>query len=123
MIQLKINGVPYPEVRQGAYRCYQKDLGETERMISGRLTTELRARVWVIEYSVEYMSNDFMRHCLSDLRSADDLTVDFLTPLSDELKSSLFRCTVRPTPAMEWSFGGQPLWRNISFTLEQVRGE
>lgn len=123
MLQLRINGTAYPEVRNGAYTCYRQDLGESDRMISNRLVTESQGSVWVIEYNVDCLENDFMRKCLADLRAGKELTVDFLTPEADELKTATFRCTKSPAPNMEWSFGGKALWKGISFKLEQSGGE
>ena len=122
MTQLIINGTEYPEVKRNNYKCYKQDLGVTKRMISSRIVTEIRAQVWVIEYAVDYLDNNFMRTCLTDLRSNQELTVQFLTPDDDSLMTSTFRCTVKPTPTFMWDVDGKGLWNNVSFTLEEVKG-
>ena len=57
MTQLSINGIDLPETKNGKYKCYEQELGESIRMISGRLVTEVRSSVHVIEYSYDYMGN------------------------------------------------------------------
>ena len=90
MTQLSINGIDLPETKNGKYKCYEQELGESIRMISGRLVTEVRSSVHVIEYSYDYMGNDLMRRLLTALRSRSDLSVQFLDPLSDSMQSALF---------------------------------
>ena len=53
MTQLSINGIDLPETKNGKYKCYEQELGENIRMISGRLVTEVRSSVRVIEYSYD----------------------------------------------------------------------
>lgn len=103
MTQLSINGIDLPETKNGKYKCYEQELGESIRMISGRLVTEVRSSVHVIEYSYDYMGNDLMRRLLTALRSRSDLSVQFLDPLSDSMQSALFRCTKQPTPQFAFS--------------------
>ena len=117
MTQLSINGIDLPETKNGKYKCYEQELGENIRMISGRLVTEVRSSVRVIEYSYDYMGNDLMRRLLTALRS-----VQFLDPLSDSMQSASFRCTKQPAPQFAFSRDGVGLWNNIAFTLEEVEG-
>ena len=120
MIQLVIDSVELPEAKNGKYKCYEKELGEDIRMISGGLVTEVRASVKVIEYSYDYMGNDLLRQLLSALRSRKDLNVQFLDPVADVLQQSSFRCTKQPAPQFAFAKNGTGLWHNISFTLEEV---
>lgn len=122
MTQLSINGIDLPETQNGKYKCYEQELGESIRMISGRLVTEVRSSVRVIEYFYDYMGNDLMRRLLTALRSRSDLSVQFLDPLSDSMQSASFRCTKQPTPQFAFSRDGVGLWNNIAFTLEEVEG-
>lgn len=122
MTQLIINGHAYPETSHDKYKCYPQELGETFRMINSRLVTEVRAVVMVIEYSYDYFYDEQMRQCLSDLRGRNDLTVQYLDPESGQMKTSVFRCTVKPSPTYAFSVGGVPRWHNINFTLEEVEG-
>ena len=111
MTQLSINGIDLPETKNGKYKCYEQELGESIRMISGRLVTEVRSSVHVIEYSYDYMGNDLMRRLLTALRSRSDI-----------MQSASFRCTKQPTPQFAFSRDGVGLWNNIAFTLEEVEG-
>lgn len=122
MTQLIINGTSYPETSRDKYKCYREDLGESMRMISSRLITEVRASIVVVEYSYDYFGDALMRQCLTDLRSREDLTVQYLSPDSDTLVTGVFRCTVKPAPTYAFSVGGAPRWHNISFKLEEVEG-
>lgn len=122
MTQLIINGTRYPQASRDKYKCYEKELGESQRMINSRLITEIRAYITVIEYNYDYFGNQLMRQCLSDLRSRGDLDVQYLSPTGDTLRQGRFRCTVQPAPTFAFAVGGVPRWHNISFTLEEVEG-
>lgn len=121
MTQLIIGGVELPEAKNGKYKCYEKELGENIRMISGRMVTEVRSSVKVIEYAYDFMGNDLMRALLAALRSRGDLTVQFLDPTSDALQESTFRCTKQPAPQFAFTKNGAGLWHNVAFTLEEVK--
>lgn len=123
MEQLIIDGIELPEAKNDKYKCYEKELGESIRMISGRMVTEVRANVRVIEYAYDYMGNDLMRRVLAALRARKDLAVRFLDPSGDTLQQSSFRCTKQPAPQFAFAKNGTGLWHNISFTLEEVEGK
>ena len=122
MTQLIINGTEYPETSHDKYKCYTEDLGESMRMITGRLVTEVRATIVAIEYSYDYFEDARMRRCLGDLRGREDLDVQYLDPETGTMKSGVFRCTKKPAPTFAFSVAGQARWHNISFTLEEVEG-
>lgn len=122
MTQLIVGGVELPEAKNGKYKCYEKELGESLRMISGRMVTEVRQAVKVIEYSYDFMGNDLMRALLAALRSRSDLTARFLDPASDAMRESVFRCTKQPAPQFAFAKNGAGLWHDVAFTLEEVGG-
>ena len=52
MTQLIINSVVLPKTSGDKYRCYPTKLTEQLEMISGRVVTEIRGTVQVIEYMI-----------------------------------------------------------------------
>lgn len=120
--QLIINGTVYPRASHDKYKCYQREIGETITMIDGTLVTEISAVKTIIEYSYDRFSDVLMRKCLTDLRGRTDLSVKYLDPMHDELQSDMFKCIVKPSPSFAFEVGGTPMWHDISFTLESVRG-
>lgn len=122
MTQLILGGVALPKTSKDKYKCYTKDLGESIRMISSRLVTEVRATIRIIEYSYDYFGDTLMRSCLSMLRSNDGLAVQYISPESDEMQSGTFYCTSLTAPTFAYSIHGEARWHNISFTLEEVEG-
>lgn len=122
MTQLIVAGIEYPETSHDRYKCYVEDLGESIRMISSRLVTEVRAQIVVIEYSYDYFGDDLMRVCLQSLRSNADLNVQYLAPDKEGMQTGIFRCTKFPSPTYAFSAGGIARWHNVSFKLEEVTG-
>ena len=122
MTQLIINGTEYPETSHDKYKCYKKQLGKSMRMASGRMVMEVQATITVLQYSYDYFGDELMRQCLKDLRGGQVLTVDFLPPDSEEMQTGHFFCTALPAPTYAFSVGEAPKWHNVSFTLEEERG-
>lgn len=122
MIQLMINGTAYPQASRDRYKCYTKELGESLRMLSSRLVTEVRAAVTIIEYSYDSFDDALMRQCLADLRGRENLRVQYLDAGSDALKSGVFRCVKLPAPSFAFADRGKARWHNIAFQLEEVEG-
>lgn len=122
MTQLIVNGTVYPEVKHDRYKCYTKDLGEELRMISGRIVTELGARVMVIESAPDFVPSPLKETMLADLRSRSELEVTYLPDNSDELQTGTFKCTKLKPPTYAYSKNGTAYWRGLSFTLEGVDG-
>jgi hypothetical protein len=91
-------------------------------MISGRQVTEVSYRVVVIEYSYDYFRPELMRQCMADLRTGNDVNVQYLDPESDVMEVGTFKCVKAPTPTFAFSMQGKPYWHGISFTLEGVDG-
>lgn len=122
MTQLIINGISYPETSHDKYKCYPQDSSQPLTMISGRLVLEISYTKTIIEYSYDYMGDILMRKLLSDLRSGQELDVQYLPDDGSGMQRANFLCTKQPVPAYAFSRGGSPFWHNVSFTLEGVDG-
>lgn len=120
MTQLIINGTSYPKTSNDKYKCYKKEIGKSVRMAAGNMVMEVRGKYTIIEYSYDYFRPELMTKCLADLRSGQELEVDYLEPGSETLSSRMFRCTTLPSPTFAFSRGGKAYWHNVSFVLEAV---
>ena len=121
MTQLIINGTAYPQTSHGKYTAREEILGENITMSTGRMVTEVQARIWIIEYEYDYFRKSLRESCIRDLRE-DEINVSFLRPDSDELVSGTFVCTQAPAPSFAFSRDGRALWSQIKFTLREARG-
>jgi len=119
VVQLIINGTPYPITSHDKYRAYPQDLGKTAEMISGRKVKEIRGRKWIIEYNYDYFDDAMLRACLAALRSDELLLVDFLVPESEGRQTANFLCTKEPAPYFAFATDGKGYWHNIGFMLEE----
>jgi hypothetical protein len=120
--QLIINGIELPFTSRDKYRAYMENIGESARMITGRLVRESRAQIWVIDYSYDYFQDELLRRVFPLLCSNEDLTVDFLTPDSEDRLQMTFACTQYPSLGVAFARGGKTFWHNLSFKLESVEG-
>lgn len=122
MLQLRINGIDYPEAvgSEGSYRAYNSKLKQNVEMISGRLVEEVRGEVAIIEYSYLWFDDDLLRACLAAYRSQESVSVVYLDSESSELKSSRFIFTAFSSPSYLMEVDGKAYWTNISFTLREV---
>jgi len=121
MIQLIVNGITLPKTSRDRYRCYPSQLEEQVQMISGRVVTEIRGTVQIIEYSYDYMPDVQYKALLNALRSRPPLTVSYLPDDGDELVTSEFIVTRKPLPSFAFAKGDKPYWHNIAFALREVR--
>lgn len=120
MTQLIINGITLPQTSRDKYQCYPSILGQQIEMISGRLTTEVRGTVQIIEYRYDYMGDALMRPLLATLRSGHDFEVTYLPDDSTDMVTSRFVATKIENPTFAFAKGGKPYWHNIAFTLREV---
>ena len=120
MAQLAINGTQYPLTSRDKYQANKVELGTSKRTIGGRLVSEIRGHFWSINYAYDYMGNALMRQLLTDIRSKQPLTVQFLPDEGDDPITGTFKCTKQPAPSVAFDRGGVMLWHNISFTLESI---
>lgn len=121
MTQLIIAGTAYPQTSHGKYTAYEEILGESIVMASGRLVTEVQARIWIIEYEYDFLRPALMRQCIKDLAAAE-VSVKFLPPTGDSLLSGAFVCTQMPTPSFAFAKDGRALWSKVKFTLREMNG-
>ena len=121
MTQLIINSVVLPKTSGDKYRCYPTKLTEQLEMISGRVVTEIRGTVQVIEYAYDYMPDAQYKALLAALRSNPPIAVTYLPDDSDTMVTSDFIVTSYPTPTFAFSKGNKPYWHGIGFALREVK--
>ena len=90
-------------------------------MISGRMTEEVRGKVWRIDYSSARMSDSVTRQLLSALRSSGRKAIGFLPDHGDALLSSTFLVESLTPPVLSFFDGTEPVWTGLSFSLREVR--
>lgn len=121
MTQLIINGLHLPKTSGDKYKCYPTKLAEQLEMISGRVVTEIRGTVQVIEYAYDYMPDAQYKALLTALRSNPPLTVTYLPDDSNDMRTSDFIVTSYPTPTFAFAKGDKPYWHGISFSMREVK--
>lgn len=121
MTQLIINGAVLPKTSGDKYKCYPAKLAEQLEMISGRVVTEIRGTVQVIEYSYDYMPDTQYKALLTALRSNPPLTVTYLPDDSSDMRTSDFIVTSYPTPTFAFAKGDKPYWHNVAFSLRETK--
>lgn len=121
MTQLIINGLTLPQTSRDKYSCYEDDLGVQKEMGSGRMVTELRGKVQIIQWSYDYLGDELCRPLLAILRSGTSFPVSYLPDNSNELLTSTFLKTSLTPPTFAFSRSGRAYWHKIAFTLREVR--
>ena len=120
MTQLIIGGVVLPQTSHDKYRCYPQTLGRQLEMISGRVVTEARGHVQIIEYAYDYMGDALMRPLMAALRSGEAMEVSYLPDNSAEMATGRFVVTDMTSPTFAFSKSGKAYWHNIKFELREV---
>lgn len=131
--------VTLPESRKKGYSAEKQPLSVNVEMISGRMTSELRGNVWVINYQYGYFNdtekNNVIAVCEKGRKQA--ISCAFLPPNSNTMISSRFLVTSFTYPKFMWSrltpgavedeegnniseFLPVPMWGNFSLTLREV---
>ena len=118
---LIIDGIQVPEPDFDGYHAYEDTLREQVPMISGRMTEEVRGKVWRIDYSSARMSDSVTRQLLSALRSSGSKAIGFLPDNGDALLSSTFLVESLTPPVLSFFDGTEPVWTGLSFSLREVR--
>ena len=118
---LIIDGIQVPEASVDGYHAYEDTLREQVSMISGRMTEEVRGKVWRIDYSSQRMSDSVTRQLLSTLRSSGSKAIGFLPDNGDTLISSTFLVESLTPPVLSFFDGTEPVWTGLSFSLREVR--
>lgn len=121
---LTIDGINIEDVEEGGYTAYEQELGTFQRMISGRMIEELRAKVWVVEISFDEIDSQTMFALQSAIRSRRTHDLTFLPSVGGtELVSSTFQLTVLPQPSLtRWLPGTNPQWSGFTLHFEEVEG-
>ena len=120
MTQILINGLALPQTSNDRYRCYPSKLAEQVMMISGRMVTEIRGTVQIIEYSYDYMTDTTYKALLTALRTNPPITVTYLPDDSDTMVTSDFVVTSYPMPSFMFAKSGTAYWHNVSFAIREV---
>lgn len=120
MTQLIIAGLVLPQTSRDKYSCYEEDLGSQVEMVSGRMVTELRSKVQIINWSYDYLGDELCRPLLNILRSGRSFQVSYLPDTSNELQTSVFLKTSLTNPTFAFARDGKAYWHNIAFTLREV---
>lgn len=121
MTQLILNNEIYlPKTSRNKYRCYPATLSRQVEMISGRVVSEVRGHVQMIEYAYDYMGNELMRRALAVLRSGEPFTVTYLPDEGEDLQTGIFITQSLTNPTFAFAKGDKPYWHNFAFVLREV---
>lgn len=121
MRQLRINGIDLPVTSWDRYRCYEDILSQRVEMISGRMTEEIRGKVWKIEYSYDYMDGKLYQQLMRTLRSGSTMNVVFLPDSENNYLTGSFRLENLSPASYAFSRDGVPRWHNFAFVLREER--
>lgn len=121
MTQLIVNGTTMPYSKAGGYACRSEVLSEAVTMISGRMVEEIRGEVYAIDYSIESMPMQTYQALVAALRTGGAISCQFLPDNGTELLTSSFICTARPQPVFFMDHIGTPVWKDVAFSLREVR--
>jgi hypothetical protein len=119
--QLILNGVALPYVSGDRYSAHPATLSRQVEMISGRVVSEERGKVWRITYSADYIDDTTCRAALAVLRAGTPFTAAFLPDNGDELVSAEVLVESLTDPTFAFTSHGVPRWHNVGFTLREVR--
>lgn len=120
MTQLIIDGIYLPKTSHDRYSCYEDLLSTKLEMISGRVVSEIRGKVWRVSYSYDYMGNDLCRQVLAVLRSGKPFPASVLPDNDDTMVVSEFLVESLTPPTFAFAKSGTPMWHNLSFALREV---
>lgn len=123
-IFLNIDGVIVDGIEEGGYTAYEQELGTFERMISGRMIEELRAKVWIVEVSYGDIDIDTLSELTAAMSATRTHQVTFLPSNgSTSLVTSKFHLTTLPQPTLSrWLPGTTPMWSGYTLHFEEING-
>lgn len=121
---LSIDGIEIDGIEEGDYTAYERELGVSDRMISGRRVEELRATVWVVQVDYSSIDADTMETLQTALHATRRHFLVFLPSTGGtELVSGYFHLTAQPTPKLaRWFDGTTPEWSGFTLTFEEIDG-
>lgn len=120
MTQIILEDILLPEASYGKFSCWEENLSVQIEMISGRMVTEIRGKVWKASWSYDYLDNETTRKILGVLRSGKPIQAAVLPDNSDSLVPGRFLVESLTPPVYLCSDGGVPLWHGLAFTLREV---
>ena len=118
---LIINEILVPEPDFDGYHAYEDILREQIPMISGRMTEEVRGKVWRIDYTSGNMVDSTKRQLMAALRAKGSKAVAFLPDNGDELIPSTFLVESLTPPVLAFFDGTEPVWKGLAFSLREVK--
>ena len=121
---LSIDGIEIEDLEEGDYSAYEKELGVSERMISGRRIEEVRATIWVVELTYQAIDYETMARLNEAMRARRQHELFFLPSTGGtDLESGQFHLVSRPAPSLQrWSEDSGPQWGGYSMTFEEIDG-
>lgn len=121
---LNIDGVIVDGIEEGGYTAYEQELGTFERMISGRMIEELRAKVWIVEVSYGDIDLETLNLLTSMMSNKRTHQLTFLPSTGGtDLVTSQFHLTVLPQPTLSrWLPGTTPTWSGYTLHFEEING-
>lgn len=121
---LSIDGIEIEDAEEGDYTAYEKELGVSDRMISGRRVEELRAKIWVVEVGLASIDADTMKVLQDQIRTRREHELFFLPNTgSTELVTGKFHLTTLPAPTLtRWMAGEKPTWSGFTLHFEEING-
>ena len=120
MTQLILEDVYMPQVSGDRYSCWEDLLGETVTMISGRVVSEIRGKVWRASAQYDWLPAATYQKALNILRSGDTFRAAVLPSTGSELVSSTFLVESLTPATFAFSDNGEAIWRGLAFTLREV---
>ena len=125
------NEVQLPESQKGGYTAQLSSLHVSVEMISGRMTRELRGKVWVLSYQYGFFDTDMKNRVIAACEKGieQEICCGFLPQESGgELTYRNFLVTSFTRPKFMWSRRQQtdgtwddvPLWADFSVELREV---
>ena len=118
---LIINEILVPEPDFDGYHAYEDILREQIPMISGRMTEEVRGKVWRIDYTSGNMVDSTKRQLMAALRAKGSKAVAFLPDNGDELIPSTFLVESLTPPVLAFFDCTEPVWKGLAFSLREVK--
>lgn len=120
---LSIDGIEIEDAEEGDYTAYEKELGVSARMISGRRVEEIRATIWVVKVELSSLSADTMARLSKALKAKRQHQLFFLPSTGgSELASGMFNLVEQPTPTLSRWWEGGPVWDSYKLTFEEIDG-
>lgn len=120
MTQLILDELYMPQVSGDRYSCWEDLLGETVTMISGRMVSEVRGKIWRASVRYDWLPAELYQKVLAVLRGGDSFPAAVLTSLSGELVSSTFLVESLTPATFAFADNGEAVWRGLAFQIREV---